>query len=170
MNSANQICHLGDSHRADQSADDCDCGGWLEEYVRDDDDRFSWNYKPPAQRLEPVTLAPPLWTLTKGSHSATAQVKSIDGVGPGSAVHDRRLALSLADLPRMVGACLTLRRNENRRHANRRRAARLRQGGQAVVAAKVKGGGSRKKGRARNNERRTPCDTARVAEKRQPAG
>ena len=110
MNSANQICHLGDSHRADQSADDCDCGGWLEEYVRDDDDRFSWNYKPPAQRLEPVTLAPPLWTLTKGSHSATAQVKSIDGVGPGSAVYDRRLALSLADLPRMVGACLTLRR------------------------------------------------------------
>lgn len=45
------------------------------------DDRFSWDYKPPAQRLEPVTLAPPLWTVTKGAHSATAHVKSIDGVG-----------------------------------------------------------------------------------------
>ena len=45
------------------------------------DDRFSWNYKPKAQRLEPVMLAPPLWTLTKGTHTATAHVKAIDGVG-----------------------------------------------------------------------------------------
>ena len=46
-----------------------------------EDDRFSWNYKPKAQGLEPVTLAPPLWTLTKNGHSATAHVKAIDGVG-----------------------------------------------------------------------------------------
>ncbi len=45
------------------------------------DDRFSWDYKPPAQRLEPVTLDPPLWTLTKGTHSASAHVKAIDGIG-----------------------------------------------------------------------------------------
>jgi hypothetical protein len=31
--------------------------------------------------LEPVTPAPALWTLTKGTHSATAHVKAIDGVG-----------------------------------------------------------------------------------------
>lgn len=45
------------------------------------DDRFSWDYKPPAQRLEPVILAPPLWVLTKNGHTATARVKAIDGVG-----------------------------------------------------------------------------------------
>jgi hypothetical protein len=45
------------------------------------DDRFCWNYKPKAQRLEPVTLAAPLWMLTKNGHSATAHVKAIDGVG-----------------------------------------------------------------------------------------
>jgi hypothetical protein len=44
------------------------------------DDRYSWDYKPPAQRLEPVTLAPPLWTLTKNGHNAAAHVRSIDGV------------------------------------------------------------------------------------------
>jgi hypothetical protein len=45
------------------------------------DDRFSWDYKPKPQWLEPVTLAPPLWTLTKGTHTATAHVQAIDGVG-----------------------------------------------------------------------------------------
>ena len=47
----------------------------------DDRDRFCCDYKPKPQRLEPVILAPPQWTLTKGTHSATAHVKSIDGVG-----------------------------------------------------------------------------------------
>ena len=37
--------------------------------------------QPEAQRLEPVTLAPPLWTLTKNGHTATAHVRAIDGVG-----------------------------------------------------------------------------------------
>jgi hypothetical protein len=46
-----------------------------------EDERFCWDYKPPAQRLEPVTLAPPLWMLTKNGHAATARVKAIDGVG-----------------------------------------------------------------------------------------
>jgi hypothetical protein len=41
----------------------------------------SWDYKPQAQRLEPVTLAPPLWTLTKNGHTAAARVRAIDGVG-----------------------------------------------------------------------------------------
>ncbi len=50
------------------------------------DDRFSWHYKPNAQRLEPVTLAPPLWTLTKNGHTATAHVKAIDGIGVGAAI------------------------------------------------------------------------------------
>ena len=45
------------------------------------DDRFSWNYKPKAQRLEPVTLTPPLWTLTKNGHSATAHAKAPVGHG-----------------------------------------------------------------------------------------
>ena len=46
------------------------------------DDRLRWDYKKPeAQRLEPVTLAPPLWTLTKNGHTATAHVKAIDGIG-----------------------------------------------------------------------------------------
>jgi hypothetical protein len=45
------------------------------------DDRLSWDYKPKSERLEPVTLAPPLWTLTKNGHHATAHVKAIDGVG-----------------------------------------------------------------------------------------
>ncbi len=49
--------------------------------MTDDRDRFCWDYKPPAQRLEPVTLAPPLWTLTKNGHTATAHVRAIDGVG-----------------------------------------------------------------------------------------
>jgi len=44
-------------------------------------DRSRWDYKPEPQRLEPVTLAPPLWTLTKNGHTATAHVKAIDGVG-----------------------------------------------------------------------------------------
>ena len=48
----------------------------------DEPDRFCWDYKKPkAQRLEPVTLAPPLWTLTKNGHTAEAHVKAIDGVG-----------------------------------------------------------------------------------------
>jgi hypothetical protein len=47
------------------------------------DDRLRWDYKPKAQRLEPVTLAPLLWTLTKNGHTATAHVKAIDGVGLG---------------------------------------------------------------------------------------
>lgn len=45
------------------------------------EDRFSWDYEPKPQRLEPVTLAPPLWTLTQGTHSASAHVKAIDGIG-----------------------------------------------------------------------------------------
>ena len=46
------------------------------------DDRFCWDYKKPeAQRLGPVTLAPPLWTLTKRGDRATAHVKTLDGVG-----------------------------------------------------------------------------------------
>jgi hypothetical protein len=46
------------------------------------DDRFCWDdKKPEAQRLEPVALASPLWTLTKKGHQATAHVKAIDGVG-----------------------------------------------------------------------------------------
>ena len=46
------------------------------------DDRFCWDYKKPeAQRLERVTLAPPLWTLTKAGHRASAHVKAIDGIG-----------------------------------------------------------------------------------------
>ena len=46
------------------------------------DDRLCWDYKKPkAQRLEPITLAPPLWTLTKNGQRATAHVKAIDGIG-----------------------------------------------------------------------------------------
>jgi len=45
-------------------------------------DRSRWDYQArTAERLEPVTLAPPLWTLTKNGHTAAAHVKAIDGVG-----------------------------------------------------------------------------------------
>jgi hypothetical protein len=40
-----------------------------------------WNFKPKTQRLEPVTLAPPLWTLRKDVHESSAHVRSIDGAG-----------------------------------------------------------------------------------------
>ena len=45
------------------------------------DDWFAPDHVPPAQRLEPVTLGEPLWTLRKGDHTAEARVRAIDGIG-----------------------------------------------------------------------------------------
>jgi hypothetical protein len=45
------------------------------------DDWFAPDHVLPAQRLEPVTLGEPLWTLRKGDHTAEARVRAIDGIG-----------------------------------------------------------------------------------------
>lgn len=42
---------------------------------------FGDGYVPQAQRLEPVTLGEPLWTVTKDAHSATAEVRAVHGIG-----------------------------------------------------------------------------------------
>ena len=44
-------------------------------------DWFSSGYVPPAQRLEPVTIGEPLWTLRKEGHVAEARVRAIHSIG-----------------------------------------------------------------------------------------
>jgi hypothetical protein len=82
--------------------------------MTDDGDRFSWNYKPKAQRLEPATLAPPLWTLTKNGHTATAHVKAIDGVGLELRFMIDGRAAAFAAIPRLAIAGAGGARQESR--------------------------------------------------------
>jgi hypothetical protein len=43
--------------------------------------QFSHDYVPPAQRLDPVIVGEPLWTLQKDGHSASAEVRAVHGIG-----------------------------------------------------------------------------------------
>jgi hypothetical protein len=45
------------------------------------DDWFAPSHVTPAQRLESVTSAQPLWRLVKDGHVAEARVRPIEGIG-----------------------------------------------------------------------------------------